>query len=150
MKFNAVIELHGNNQQPGIVVPEEVIKGLGGGKKPAVTVTIGHYSYRSTIATMGGQSLLPISAQHRKEAGVTTGDKVEVYVVLDTEPRVIEIPSDFAASLEQAANARQFYDKLSYSKKRRFVMSIEEAKTPETRQRRIEKAVGLLSEGRTQ
>ena len=53
MKFNAVIELHGNNQQPGIVVPEEVIKGLGGGWKPAVSVTIGHYSYRSTDCRNG-------------------------------------------------------------------------------------------------
>lgn len=92
--------------------------------------------------------MLPISAEHRKGAGVSEGDKVEVEVVLDLEPRVIVIPPDFAASLEQASDARQFFEKLSYSNKRRFVMSIEEAKTPETRYRRIEKAISLLIEGR--
>ena len=102
MKFDAIIGLYGNNNQPGIPVPDEVVKDLDGGKKPAVMVTIGHYSYRSTIATMGGHFLLPISAEHRKGAGVAAGDKVEVELALDTEPRVIQIPPDFAASLEQA------------------------------------------------
>jgi hypothetical protein len=150
MKFKAVIELHGKNKQPGIPVPDEVVRGLGGGNKPSVIVSIGHYSYRSTVATMGGQFLLPISTEHRKGAGVDAGDEVEVELVLDTEERVVEIPSDFAAALEQAANARQFFDKLSYSNKRRFVISIEESKTAETRNRRIDKAISLLSEGRTQ
>lgn len=147
MKFSATIGLYGNNQ-PGIAVPDEVIRNLGSSKKPAVTVTIGDYTYRSTVAVMGGQFLLPLSAEHRKGAGVVPGDEVAVDIELDMEPRVIDIPSDFAASLDLVADARQFFDRLSYSNKRRFVISIEEAKTDETRKRRIDKAISLLREGR--
>lgn len=148
MKFNAIIQLYGNNNQPGIAVPDEVVSELGSGKKPAVIVTIGNYTYRSTVAAMSGQFLLPISAEHRKGAGVAPGDQVEVDIVLDSEPRVIDVPPDFAASLDLVSDAKQFFDKLSYSNKRRFVISIEEAKTAETRQRRIDKAIHLLKEGR--
>lgn len=149
MKFNAMIQLYGINQQPGISVPEEIIRELGSSKKPAVMVTIRQYTYRSTVAKMDGQFLLPISTEHRKGAGVAPGDEVEVEIILDTEPRIIDVPSDFAASLDLVADARQFFDKLSYSNKRLFVASIEEAKTAETRQRRIERAINLLREGRT-
>lgn len=148
MKFFVTIQLYGNNQQPGIAVPDEVVKALGSGKKPAVVVRIKDYTYRSTVAVMGGQSLLPISAEHRKGAGVAAGDEIEVEITLDTEPRVVDVPSDFAAAMDLVAEAKQYFETLSYSNKRLFVGPIEEAKTAETRQRRIDKAISLLREGR--
>jgi uncharacterized protein YdeI (YjbR/CyaY-like superfamily) len=73
---------------------------------------------------------------------------VEVEVQLDTAPRVIEVPEDLAAALDADPMARTTFDGLSYSNQRYHVESVTGAKTPETRQRRIEKSVGLLREGR--
>lgn len=146
MQFRTVIQLNGKTAT-GMPVPEDVVTSLGKGRRPAVRVTIGTYTYRSTIAFMGGAYLLPVSAEVRAGAGVAAGDEVEVEIELDTEPREVTIPPDFADTLEGAAEAKRFFDGLSYSNKRRLVLSIEDAKTAETRQRRIAKAITMLSEG---
>lgn len=147
MKFRATIQLNGKTAT-GIRVPEEVVAGLGSGKRPAVRVTINGYTYRSTVAPMGGVSMLPVSAEVREGAGVAAGDEVEVEVEVDEAPREVSVPPDFAEALDGDAEAKRLFDGLSYSNKRRFVLPIEDAKTPETRQRRIEKAVSTLHEGK--
>lgn len=147
MRFRASIQLNGKTAT-GIRVPEKVVERLGAGKRPAVHVTINGFTYRSTVAPMGGAFMLPVSAEVRESAGVAAGDEVDVEIALDSEPREVSVPSDFTAALDVDAAARRFFDGLSYSNKRRFVLSVEEAKTPETRQRRIAKAVDTLREGR--
>lgn len=147
MRFRASIQLSGKTAT-GIRVPEEVVEHLGAGKRPAVHVTINGFTYRSTVASMGGEFMLPVSAEVRESAGVAAGDEVDVEIALDSEPREVSVPSDFAAALDADAEARRFFDGLSYSNRRRFVLSVEDAKTPETRQRRIAKAVDTLREGR--
>ena len=147
MRFSAVIE-QGGKTATGIQVPEEVVTGLGSSKKPAVRVTLRGYTYRTTVAVMGGRFLIPVSAEIRESAAVAGGDQLDVEIELDTEPREVSLPPDFTRSLEGDAKARQFFDGLSYSNKRRIVLSIDGAKTPETRQRRIEKAVSALGGGR--
>ena len=147
MKFHSVIQLSGKTAT-GIPVPAEVVAALGSSKKPAVRVTINHYTYRSSVAFMGGVFMLPVSAEHRQGAGVNAGDEVEVTLELDTEAREVSVPADFAEVLDQDEAARRFFDSLSYSNKLRYVLSVEQAKTAETRQRRIEKAVSQLHEGR--
>lgn len=132
----------------GITVTDEQVASLGKGKRPPVTVTINGYSYRSTIAPMGGENWIPISADVRERAGIAAGDTVDVTVELDTAPRVIEVPADLAEALAAAPEAKAFFESLSYSNKRRHVESILGAKTEETRQRRIDKAVAQLREGR--
>lgn len=147
MKFRATVLLNGKTAT-GISVPEEVVTSLGPTKRPAVRVTINGYSYRSTVAPMGGVFMLALSAENRLGARVAAGDEVEVEIESDTEPREVTVPPDFAAMLDRDQEAKQFFERLSYSHKRRYVMVIEDAKTTETRQRRIEKAVALLHEGR--
>jgi hypothetical protein len=146
-KFTAILQSNGKTAT-GIEVPEDIVTGLGSSKKPAVRVTIQGYTYRSTVAVMGGRYLIPVSAEHRAGAGITAGDKLEVQLELDTEPRELVVPADFLEALAQNEKAKSFFEGLSYSNKRRFVLSIEEAKTVETRQRRIEKAVSSLSDGK--
>jgi len=146
MKFTANIDLNGKTAT-GIEVPPDVVESLGSGKKPAVAVTINGYTYRSTIATMGGRFLIPVSGDVRAHAGVAAGDRVEVGLELDAEPRDVVVPDDLRAALDAEPDARTFFEGLSYSNKRRVVMPIEEARTDETRQRRIEKSVGKLREG---
>ena len=147
MKFRTTVEL-GGKTATGMEVPPSVVEALGSGKKPRVTVTVGAHTYRSTVATMGGRYMLPLSADNRAKAGVAAGDEVDVTVELDTAERVIEVPADLAAALDAAPPARANFDKLAYSHQRAHVESIEGAKTDETRQRRIGKSVAALREGR--
>lgn len=147
MRFHATIDLNGKTAT-GIRVPPEIVEQLGSGKRPAVRVTINGYTYRSTIAVMGGAFLLPVSAEVRAGAGVVAGDAVEVELALDEEPREVAVPPDFAEALTSDTAAQRFFEGLSYSNKRRLTLAIEDAKTAETRQRRIAKTIEMLHEGR--
>ena len=149
MKFHTVVQLNGKTAT-GIAVPPAVVESLGSSKRPAVRVTINGYTYRSTVAPMGGEFMLPVSAEIRKNAHVAAGDEVDVDIELDTEPREVNVPPDFAEALNADADARRFFEGLSYSNRLRIVTSIEEAKAAETRQRRIAKATSMLHEGRSQ
>ncbi len=146
MRFRATIQL-GGKTATSIRVPAEVVAALGPSKRPAVRVTINGYTYRSTVASLSGEFMLPVSAEVREHAGVAAGDEVDVDIELDTEPREVAVPPDFAEALDRDADARRHFDGLSYSHKLRHVLSIEQAKTAETRQRRIAKAVSMLREG---
>ena len=148
MRFHATIEQSGRTAT-GIRVQEEVIAGLGSGKRPAVRITISGHTYRSTVAPMGGAFMIGVSAENRARAGVAAGDEVDVEIELDTAPREVAVPHDFARALNRDAAAKRTFNGLSYSNKQWHVLSIEGAKTPETRQRRIAKSIGLLREGRT-
>ena len=146
MKFKTTILQTGNNT--GIEVPPEVVEGLGGGKKPAVAVTVSGYSYRSSIAVMGGKFLIPLSAERRAESGIKGGDAVEVELVLDDKPREVTVPDDLAAALAGDAAAKTFFETLSYSNRLRHVLSVTDAKTPDTRQRRIDKILEMMRAGK--
>jgi uncharacterized protein YdeI (YjbR/CyaY-like superfamily) len=112
MRFTTTLLSNGKTAT-GIEVPAEVMAGLGGSKKPAVTVTL-------------------------------NGDQVEVDLELDTAPREVDVPQDLAAALAADPTAARRFDSLSYSNKRRHTLSVEGAKTPETRARRVAKAVATL------
>jgi Bacteriocin-protection, YdeI or OmpD-Associated/Domain of unknown function (DUF1905) len=144
--FDTTIIQMGNNT--GICVPDEIVEGLGAGKKPPVNVTVNNYTYRNTIAVMGGKFMIGVSADIRSKTGIKGGDKVRVTLELDTKPREVEVPADFQRLLDKNPKAKQFFDTLSYSNKQRYVLPIGQAKTEETRQRRMEKAVIDLSEGK--
>ncbi len=147
MKFRTTVLL-GGKTATGLPVPDDVVEALGAGKKPAVTVTLGGHSYRTTVASRGGQYLVPLSAENREQAGVAAGDDVDVEIVLDTAPRELAIPDDLAAALAADPAARERFESLSYSRKQGFVLPIGQAKTEETRQRRIAKVVTDLRAGK--
>lgn len=132
----------------GIEVPQAALDALDGGKRPKVRVTIGAYTYRSSVGSMDGRAMLPVSAEHRAGAGIAAGDRVEVTLELDTAPREIELPDDLAEALAAAPAAREFFDSLSYSRQNWFVSTIESARRAETRRRRVERAVEMLGAGR--
>lgn len=147
MRFRTTIVQSGRNTT-GIQVPDEVMEALGAGKRPAVTVTVNGYRYRSTVASMGGVAMVSLSAEHRAGAGVAGGDEVEVDLELDTAPREVEVPADLAAALDAEPAARSTFDRLSYSNRSWHVLQVTGAKTDETRQRRIARSVDLLKQGR--
>lgn len=122
----------------GIEVHPQIVAELGAGKKPAVTVTLNGYTYRSTVAVLGGRYMLPVSAEHRQGAGVQAGDQVSVTLHLDIEPREVTVPDDLQAALER-------FGRLSYSQQRQHVLAVEGTKNPETRARRVVKAIQSLT-----
>ena len=147
MRFRTTIR-QGDKTATGIEIPDEVVNALGAGTKPPVTMTVNGYTYRSTVATVGGRFMVGFSADHRAASGLKGGDAVEVEIELDTQPRTVELPADFQAALYADALAKVTFEKLSNSLKGYHVSLITGAKTPETRQRRIEKAIATLHEGR--
>jgi len=142
MKFRSHVEPP--EPMRGLEVPAEVVAALGGGKRPAVTITINGHSWKSRVAIMRGRYLLGLSNANRKAAGVATGDQVEVEVDIDAGPRVVAEPTDFARALDADPAARTAYDHLTHSRKREHVRAIESAKKPETRAQRIDKALAML------
>jgi hypothetical protein len=132
----------------GIEVPATVVEALGGSKRPAVTVTLDQYTYRSTVAPMGGGFWVGVNADHREASGLRAGDEVQVTLELDTLPRELEVPVELAAALDADPIAMAFFDGLSYSNKRVFTLSVEGTSNPETRARRVDKAIALMREGR--
>lgn len=128
----------------GIPIPERILEELGGSKRPAVTISIGDYSYRTTVGRMGETFMAPFSAAHRAESGLSAGDVFEVSIELDTAPRVPEVPADLAGALD-AAGARTAFDALAPSRKKAHVTQVESAKTQETRDRRIAAIAAELS-----
>lgn len=146
-RMTATVEANGKTAT-GVEVPAEVVAALGSSKRPAVRATINGYSYRSSIASMGGRFMLSISAEVRKNAGISAGDEIEVDLVLDTAKREVAVPDDLAAALAQDSAAKTYFDGLAYSHQLRHVLAIDAAKAPETRQRRVAKSVELFAAGR--
>ena len=127
-------------------VPDDVVEALGAGKRPPVVVTVGGYSYRTTVAPMGGDFWIPLAAEHREAAGVRADEEVDVRIELDTEPREVAVPDDLAAAFDEPIRA--VFDALAYSHRKEWVRWVEEAKKPETRSARIEKTVESLRAGK--
>ena len=75
-------------------MPDEVVEQLGQGKRPPVWVTINGHTYRNTVAVMGGQFMVGVSAANRAAAGVEAGDEIDVVLELDTEVREVVVPDD--------------------------------------------------------
>jgi len=128
----------------GIEVPSKVMEGLGAGEKPPVRVTIKGYTYRSTVATVNGKSMVGVSEEVRKNAGVTGGDTVDVEMELDTAPREVAVPPDLARALAKDAKAKKYFESLAYSGKLRLVLPVANGKTAETRERNVAKAMQEL------
>jgi hypothetical protein len=147
MRFHTTI-LQAGKTATGIRIPDEIVEALGAGRKPPIRVTINGYTYRSTVAVMGGDYMVGVNADNRAGAGVAGGDEVDVDIELDTAPREVSVPADLAAALDAEPAARRTFDALSYSNKSWHTLQAEGAKTDETRQRRIARSVEILREGR--
>jgi antitoxin component of MazEF toxin-antitoxin module len=144
--FDTTLSSFGNNT--GIEVPDDVIEKLGAGHRPQVHVDVNGHEFRSTVAVMGGRHLISVNAAMRKDTGLAGGDPIRVTLTVADTPREVEVPADFAAALAAEPACADFFATLSNSLQRYHVDSINDAKTDETRQRRIEKSLALFREGK--
>jgi len=147
MRFRATIRGTGKTTA-GFEVPEEVVQALGAGRRLPVRVTINGYTYRNTVAVMGGAYMIGVSNEHRTASGVRAGDVVDIDLELDTAPREVTVPPELAAALAADPAAQATFEKLSYSNKSWHVLQVAGAKSDETRQRRIAKSIEALRTGR--
>lgn len=146
VRFRTKVEL-GGKTATGLQIPDDVLAALGSGKRPAVRITIGGHTYRTTVASRGGRFLVPLSAENRAAAGVAAGEQVDVEIQADTAPREVTVPADLADALADDSTAQHFFDALSYTHRKEWVRWIEEAKKPETRRARIANAVAASRAG---
>ncbi|GAA3569270.1 hypothetical protein GCM10022197_26990 [Microlunatus spumicola] len=146
-RFRAVVRLEPKTAT-GIEVPAEVLAGLDGGARPAVVVTVGGHTYRTTVGSMGGRAMIPLSAENRAAAGVQAGDEVDVEVALDLAPWTVEVPEDLAALLSADSAARATFDTLAPGQRKEWVRWVTEAKRAETRADRVVKTIEALAAGR--
>ena len=144
--FETTVTATGNNT--GIVVPEEVIEQLAAGKRPPVLVNVNGHKYRNTVGMMGGRHMISISAAVRNATGLEGGDPIRVTLTVADNPQEVNVPADFADALAANEGARAFFEKLSNSMQRYHVGNINAAKSADTRQRRIDKAVALFLDGK--
>jgi hypothetical protein len=143
VQFEGTIQLAGKTAT-GVRVPDEIVAALGAGNHPRVRVTLGGYTYQTSVARMGGEFKFPVSAAVREESGLSAGDEVLVQIEVDAAPREVIVPAELAEALERDATARQVFDGLSYSNRKRHVLAVDGAKTDETRQRRIARVLDEL------
>lgn len=141
MRFETAMTAMGNNT--GIVVPPHVIEALGGGKRPAVTVTVNGYEYRSTVGVMGGRAMIPFSSDKRAATGIGGGDAITVDLELDTAPREVAVPEELSTALDDAG-LRAAFDAQASSRRKADVAAVEGAKAADTRDRRIAAIVSKL------
>jgi hypothetical protein len=133
-----------------VVLDDDQVEEVGEGKKRfPVVATVNGYTWRTSVARMGGEFLVGLNREVREEAGVAAGDQVDVVIALDQEPREVEVPSALASALASDPAASAAFSKMSYTHRKEYARWIVEAKRDETRDRRVQQAVEMIRAGKT-
>lgn len=143
-QFQALLETEPDSSATFIVIPFDVQQVFGTRARVPVVGTINGYPFRGSLSPYGGKHYLGINRALRESAQVKAGDRVDIVIERDTEPRQVSLPQDFAQALQDNGRAQAAWEKLSYSHQKEYVDAIQEAKKPETRRRRLEKAINDL------
>lgn len=147
-RFRVLLEKHETSEATGITIPFDVEKTYGTRARVPVRGTINNFLYRSSVVPLGGKFMMAVNRELRAGAGVKAGDTVSVTMERDDEPRIITPPADLARALKANTRAQAAWDKLSYTHRKEYARAVEDAKRPETRVRRIEKAIAELTAGK--
>jgi len=147
-RFRVLLEKHETSEATGITIPFDVEKTYGTCARVPVRGTINGFPYRSSIVPMGGKHMMAVNRELRAGANAKGGDTISVTMERDDEPRIITPPADLARALKANKQAQAAWDKLSYTHRKEHARAVEDAKRPETRARRIEKAIVELAAGK--
>jgi hypothetical protein len=128
-----------------VPIPSQVAAKLGLIGMPKIQAVIAGTPYRGSLMPMGdGSYCLGVLKSIQEAAGVRQGDTITIDLELDTAPRTIELPADLAKALARDKKATAAWEALSYTNKKEMARSLEEAKRPETRERRLAQALQAL------
>jgi hypothetical protein len=141
--FTWTLESQGGNNT-GFIVPEDVVLAFGRGRRVPISVTIGDFSYRTTIVSMRGRFLFGVNAEQRKATGLQAGDEVTLTIEADDAPREVELPPELAAALDADPAAKAAFEKLSFTNRKEAARSIADAKAEDTKARRLAKVLESL------
>ena len=148
IKFRALLQPRG--PAAAVILDDAQVAAVGeGAKRFPVVATVNSYTWRTSVARMGGEFLLGLNKEVRQGAGVEAGDEVEVAVELDTAPREVDVPAELAAALRADPEAAAAYEKLSFTHRKEYARWVAEAKQQETRQRRVQRALEMIRAGKT-
>ncbi len=149
-KLSFKTQLQPRGPAAAVVLDGNQVDALGeGAKRFPVVATVNGYTWRTTVAPMGGEFLVGLSRAVRTGAAVEAGDEVDVILELDTQPREVEVPEALATALASDPAAKAAFDGMAFSHRKEYARWITEAKREETRQSRVRKALEMLREGRT-
>ena len=142
LELDTILEPHG--PAAAVVLTDEQVASLGNGKTPPVRVSVNGVTVGGRVMRRGGQNLIGLSRAVREQLGVEPGQRIRVAIELDDQPREVEIPPDLAAALAAEPAARIAFDALSFTHRKEYVRWVEEAKKPETRERRVRETVSRV------
>jgi hypothetical protein len=143
-------ELVARGPAAAFVLDDDQVAAVGeGAKRFPVVATVNGYTWRTSVARMGGEFLVGLNKEVRAGAGAQAGDTVALELKLDTDPRTVELPPALAQALEADPKAKATYDGLAFTHRKEYARWIAEAKREETRERRVAKALEMLHAGAT-
>ena len=133
-----------------VVLDDDQVATIGeGAKRFPVRATINSFTWRTTVTRMRGEFLLGLNREIRESAGVQAGDKLEVAIELDSEPREVEIPEALARALSADPDAQAAFERLAFTHRKEYARWVAEAKREATRDRRVERALDMLRKRQT-
>ena len=148
IKFRALLQPRG--PAAAVILDDAQVAAVGeGAKRFPVVATVNSYTWRTSVARMGGEFLLGLNKEVRQGAGVEAGDEVEVAVELDTAPREVEVPEALAAALAADPQAKASFEGMAFTHRKEYARWVAEAKQQETRQRRVQQAMEMIRAGKT-
>jgi hypothetical protein len=148
IQFTAQLQPRG--PAAAVVLDEDQVATVGeGAKRFPVVATVNGYTWRTSVARMGGEFLLGLNREVREGAGAQAGDEVEVRLELDAAPREVEVPEALAAALAADPQAQASFEGMAFTHRKEYARWITEAKREETRQRRVQQAVEMIRAGKT-
>jgi hypothetical protein len=148
IRFTAQLQPRG--PAAAVVLDDAQVAAVGeGAKRFPVVATVNGYTWRTSVARMGGEFLLGLNREVRQSAGVEAGDEVEVTVELDLAPREVEVPAPLAAALAADPQAEASFGRMAFTHRKEYARWVAEAKQEQTRQRRVQQALEMIRAGKT-
>lgn len=148
IRFRARLQPRG--PAAAIVLDDGQVAAVGAGaKRFPVVATVNGYTWRTSVARMGGESLLGLNREVREGAGVQAGDEVDVTIEFDEAPREVELPEELVAALAADPQASASFERMAFTHRKEYARWIADAKREETRQRRVQQAVDMIRAGRS-
>jgi hypothetical protein len=149
-KIEFTTRLEPRGPAAAVVLDDEQVAAVGeGAKRFPVAATVNGYTWRTSVARMGGEFLVGLNREVRQGARVEAGDEVSVVLELDSEPRSVEVPAALTAALAEDPAAKAAFDAMAFTHRKEYARWIAEAKREETRDRRVQQAVEMIRAGKT-
>lgn len=136
-RFKTKLVGHTGMETASITPPFDVAQVFGMKGRVPVKGSVNGVPFRSSLMNMGDGHMMVVNAELRAAAGCKAGDTVEVIMERDDDARTVEVPTYLMEKIKSDPKAAEFWSGLSFTHQKEYIREIQEAKRPETRDRRI-------------